>query len=148
MSSGEDKIRDKIKELEFEYARTQKNKATEFHLGLLKAKLSKLKRELLELSQGGGKKGGNGSASHEFAFLCSQCASSLVIFCRRCPCSAFSAQQVHDTFVHLISPHIVLSKSSVCLGFLQVVYERIDFVIYDIAIGSRPSSILLCSVYL
>jgi hypothetical protein len=36
-----------IKELETEYARTQKNKATEFHLGLLKAKLSKLRRELL-----------------------------------------------------------------------------------------------------
>ena len=47
MSSGEDKIRLKIKELETEYARTQKNKATEGHLGLLKAKLSKLRRELL-----------------------------------------------------------------------------------------------------
>jgi len=47
MSSGEDKIRIKIKELEQEYARTQKNKATEGHLGLLKAKLSKLRRELL-----------------------------------------------------------------------------------------------------
>ena len=32
MSSGEDKIRLKIKELEEEYARTQKNKATEGHL--------------------------------------------------------------------------------------------------------------------
>jgi hypothetical protein len=31
--SAEDKIRAKIKELEFEYARTQKNKATESHLG-------------------------------------------------------------------------------------------------------------------
>lgn len=48
--SGEDKIRLKIKELETEYARTQKNKATEGHLGLLKAKLSKLRRELTELS--------------------------------------------------------------------------------------------------
>lgn len=42
MSSGEDKIRAKIKELEFEYARTQKNKATEFHIGILKAKISKV----------------------------------------------------------------------------------------------------------
>jgi ribosome-interacting GTPase 1 len=33
-----------------QYARTQKNKATEGHLGLLKAKLAKLKRELLESS--------------------------------------------------------------------------------------------------
>ncbi|KAH8044816.1 GTP binding protein [Aureococcus anophagefferens] len=36
-------IVDKIKELEAEYARTQKNKATEGHLGIIKAKLSKLR---------------------------------------------------------------------------------------------------------
>ena len=47
MSTGEDKTRAKIKELEFEYARTQKNKATEGHLGLLKAKIAKLQRELV-----------------------------------------------------------------------------------------------------
>lgn len=35
-------------------ARTQKNKATSYHLGQLKAKLAKLKRELLEPSGGGG----------------------------------------------------------------------------------------------
>lgn len=60
--SAEDKIRAKIKELEFEYNRTQKNKATETHLGLLKAKLSKLRRELTEVG-GLGKKGGTGGAS-------------------------------------------------------------------------------------
>lgn len=60
MSSGEDKIRAKIKELEAEYAKTQKNKATETHLGLLKAKLSKLKRELLETSTASKKGGGAG----------------------------------------------------------------------------------------
>ena len=60
MSSGEDKIRAKIKELETEYARTQKNKATETHLGLLKAKLSKLKRELLETATSSKKTGGAG----------------------------------------------------------------------------------------
>ena len=37
-------------------ARTQRNKATEGHLGLLKAKLAKLKREQIE----GGSKGGGG----------------------------------------------------------------------------------------
>eukprot|EP00798_Chlamydomonas_sp_ICE-L_P004364 gene4364-14487_t len=31
-------ILEKIKEIEFEMQRTQKNKATEYHLGLLKAK--------------------------------------------------------------------------------------------------------------
>lgn len=36
-------IAEKIKEIEYEYARTQKNKATEYHLGLLRAKLSKLR---------------------------------------------------------------------------------------------------------
>lgn len=35
-------------------AKTQKNKATSFHLGQLKAKLAKLKRELLTPSSGGG----------------------------------------------------------------------------------------------
>jgi len=37
----------KIEEVEAEIARTQKNKATMGHLGLLKAKLAKLRRELL-----------------------------------------------------------------------------------------------------
>lgn len=41
-------------------ARTQKNKATSFHLGQLKAKLAKLKRELLTPSSGGGGSGGAG----------------------------------------------------------------------------------------
>ena len=41
-------------------ARTQKNKATEGHLGLLKAKMAKLKRELIEGSKGSGGAGGEG----------------------------------------------------------------------------------------
>ena len=39
-------IQDKIKEIEAEMARTQKNKATEYHLGQLKAKLAKLRTQL------------------------------------------------------------------------------------------------------
>ena len=35
-------------------AKTQKNKATSFHLGQLKAKLAKLKRELLTPTSSGG----------------------------------------------------------------------------------------------
>src|ERR1700722_467030 len=35
-------------------ARTQKNKATSYHLGILKAKLAKLRRELLTPKGGGG----------------------------------------------------------------------------------------------
>eukprot|EP01086_Lenisia_limosa_P015020 TRINITY_DN4701_c0_g1_i1.p1 TRINITY_DN4701_c0_g1~~TRINITY_DN4701_c0_g1_i1.p1 ORF type:complete len:364 (+),score=72.76 TRINITY_DN4701_c0_g1_i1:108-1199(+) len=38
---------EKIKEIEAEMARTQKNKATEYHLGLLKAKLAKLRSQLM-----------------------------------------------------------------------------------------------------
>ena len=48
----------KIAEIEAEMEKTQKNKATSYHLGLLKAKLAKLKRELIEPA--GGKKGGAG----------------------------------------------------------------------------------------
>jgi small GTP-binding protein len=65
MSSGEDKIRFRIKEIETEYARTQKNKATEGHLGLLKAKLSKLRRELLEHQTTSKKGGGAGERGFE-----------------------------------------------------------------------------------
>ena len=41
-------ILEKIKEIEEEMTRTQKNKATEYHLGQLKAKLAKLRTQLLE----------------------------------------------------------------------------------------------------
>lgn len=41
-------IQEKIKEIEREMERTQKNKATEYHLGQLKAKLAKLRTQLLE----------------------------------------------------------------------------------------------------
>mmetsp|Transcript_16085 Transcript_16085/g.24024 ORF Transcript_16085/g.24024 Transcript_16085/m.24024 type:complete len:247 (-) Transcript_16085:12-752(-) len=47
-------ILEKIAEIEAEMARTQKNKATEGHLGLLKAKLAKLRRELIEPPAGSG----------------------------------------------------------------------------------------------
>mmetsp|Transcript_1726 Transcript_1726/g.1168 ORF Transcript_1726/g.1168 Transcript_1726/m.1168 type:complete len:254 (+) Transcript_1726:28-789(+) len=48
----------KIADIEAEMNRTQKNKATEGHLALLKTKLAKLKRELIEPA--GGKGGGAG----------------------------------------------------------------------------------------
>lgn len=41
-------LTEKIKEIEDEMARTQKNKATEYHIGLLKAKLAKYRSQLLE----------------------------------------------------------------------------------------------------
>ncbi|KAL3474531.1 P-loop containing nucleoside triphosphate hydrolase protein [Aspergillus californicus] len=50
-------ITEKIKEIEDEMRRTQKNKATEYHLGLLKGKLARLRAQLLEpvgASGGGG----------------------------------------------------------------------------------------------
>ena len=52
-------IQAKIADIEAEMARTQKNKATEGHLGLLRAKLSKLKRDLIEgpKASGGGQDG-------------------------------------------------------------------------------------------
>jgi len=50
-------IAEKIQEIEFEISRTQKNKATEYHLGLLKAKLAKYRQQLLEPSGKAGVKG-------------------------------------------------------------------------------------------
>lgn len=50
----------KIKEIEDEMARTQKNKATMKHICLLKAKLAKLKRELITPAKGSGGGGDGG----------------------------------------------------------------------------------------
>lgn len=50
-------ILERISDIENEIARTQKNKATEHHLGILKAKLAKYRAELLEPQ---GKSGGKG----------------------------------------------------------------------------------------
>lgn len=51
-------IQDKIKDIENEMARTQKNKATANHFAVLKAKLAKLRRELLQPKQStGGEQG-------------------------------------------------------------------------------------------
>ncbi len=43
-------LSEKIREIEEEIKKTQKNKATEHHIGLLKAKLAKLRRELISSS--------------------------------------------------------------------------------------------------
>eukprot|EP01117_Protostelium_nocturnum_P010297 TRINITY_DN3700_c0_g1_i5.p1 TRINITY_DN3700_c0_g1~~TRINITY_DN3700_c0_g1_i5.p1 ORF type:complete len:368 (-),score=163.58 TRINITY_DN3700_c0_g1_i5:55-1158(-) len=50
----------KIKEIEDEMARTQRNKATAYHLGILKAKLAKYRRELLAPPKGAGGGAGEG----------------------------------------------------------------------------------------
>ncbi|KAK7049618.1 GTP-binding protein rbg1 [Paramarasmius palmivorus] len=55
----------KIKEIEDEMAKTQKNKATSYHLGQLKAKLAKLRRELIAGPSGGG--GGGGGIGFDVA---------------------------------------------------------------------------------
>ncbi|MDP2718141.1 MAG: GTP-binding protein [Candidatus Micrarchaeota archaeon] len=54
-------ILEKIKEIEDQMSKTQVHKGTEHHLGMLKAKLAKLKRE--QLSGGGGGKGGGSGFS-------------------------------------------------------------------------------------
>lgn len=51
-------IREKIKELEDELARTQKNKATEYHIGIVKSKLAKLRREIISPAKHGASGGG------------------------------------------------------------------------------------------
>ncbi|GAV08919.1 hypothetical protein RvY_18538 [Ramazzottius varieornatus] len=52
-------ILEKISDIEKEIAKTQKNKATEYHLGLLKAKLAKYRQQILE-GTGGKKEKGEG----------------------------------------------------------------------------------------
>lgn len=49
---------DKLAELEAEMARTQKNKATEYHLGVLKSKIAKLKKVQAAPKKGGAMQGG------------------------------------------------------------------------------------------
>ncbi|KAL6766463.1 hypothetical protein ACKKBG_A36105 [Auxenochlorella protothecoides x Auxenochlorella symbiontica] len=46
-------ILERIKDIELEMSRTQKNKATEYHMGQLKAKLAKLRTMLQEPAKGG-----------------------------------------------------------------------------------------------
>ncbi|KAK5129799.1 Ribosome-interacting GTPase 2 [Meristemomyces frigidus] len=53
-------ITEKIAEIESEMKRTQKNKATEYHLGLLKGKLARYRAQLLEPGPGAGAPGGAG----------------------------------------------------------------------------------------
>lgn len=53
-------IVEKIQEIEHEINRTQKNKATEYHLGLLKAKLARYRQQLLEPTTKGGSSKGEG----------------------------------------------------------------------------------------
>ena len=50
----------KIAEIEAEMMRTQKNKATETHLGMLKAKLAKLRKEQVDSIMAKGSGGGEG----------------------------------------------------------------------------------------
>ncbi|EPY50530.1 GTP binding protein Gtp1 [Schizosaccharomyces cryophilus OY26] len=50
-------VAEKIQEIEAEMRRTQKNKSTEYHLGLLKGKLARLRTQLLEPTSKPGPKG-------------------------------------------------------------------------------------------
>lgn len=51
-------IQEKIKEIEEELSRTQKNKATEWHIAIQKAKLAKLRAQLIAGPKGGASGGG------------------------------------------------------------------------------------------
>lgn len=51
---------EKIQQIQEELARTQKNKATEYHIGLLKGKLARYRQQLLEPTPGGSSSPGQG----------------------------------------------------------------------------------------
>ncbi|ODQ80513.1 hypothetical protein BABINDRAFT_179873 [Babjeviella inositovora NRRL Y-12698] len=53
-------ILEKIEQIKLELSRTQKNKATEYHIGLLKGKLARYRRQLLEPAAGSGGSTGQG----------------------------------------------------------------------------------------
>ncbi|MBI5226939.1 GTP-binding protein [Candidatus Micrarchaeota archaeon] len=69
-------ITEKITEIEEQMAKTQKNKATEHHLGILKAKLAKLKREQVSGTGGGKGKSGGGSGG----FSVKKAGNATVVF--------------------------------------------------------------------
>lgn len=53
-------IQERIKDIELEISRTQKNKATTTHIGLLKGQLARLRTQLLMPAAGGTDSGGGG----------------------------------------------------------------------------------------
>lgn len=53
-------LREKIQQIQEELARTQKNKATEYHIGLLKGKLARYRQQLLEPAPGSSSSPGQG----------------------------------------------------------------------------------------
>ena len=53
-------ILERIKEIELEIGRTQKNKATTTHIGMLKGQLARLRTQLLTPDSGAGGGGGGG----------------------------------------------------------------------------------------
>jgi hypothetical protein len=61
---GLEAIQERIQAIEYEMSRTQKNKATEGHLGLLKGRLARLRTQLLEPTASGPK--GEGFAVEKF----------------------------------------------------------------------------------
>lgn len=65
----------------FQMARTQKNKATAHHLGLLKARLAKLRRELITPKGGGGGGPGEGLCFSSKKFLwCNFCQNNIGVW--------------------------------------------------------------------
>ena len=72
-------ILEKISEIEKEISKTQKNKATEYHLGLLKAKLARYRTELLEPSKKAGEKGEGFDVMKSGTYFCGNLL--LFIFC-------------------------------------------------------------------
>ncbi len=61
---GLEAIQERIQAIEYEMSRTQKNKATEGHLGLLKGRLARLRTQLLEPTASGSK--GEGFAVEKY----------------------------------------------------------------------------------
>lgn len=90
-------ILEKIHEIEQEINRTQKNKATEYHLGVLKAKLAKYRQQLLEPTTKGSASKGDGfdvmkSGDARVAMVCS--FNFILAYQRNESGNAFSSKRV------------------------------------------------------
>jgi hypothetical protein len=89
-------ILEKMKEIELELSRTQNNKATNAHIGVLKARLTKLRNELLNPPSGPGGAGEVRGGVCSFVLLASYVSLSrgfccCTVFCDACCCTSLQA---------------------------------------------------------
>ena len=108
-------VQAKIDEIEAEMARTQKNKATNYHLGTLKAKLAKLRSELI--NGPGGKSSGTKNAERGFDVSKSgdtriglgECCVDCLFVCRAVICDEIRVQCLERISFRITALYYIIS---------------------------------------